>query len=471
MTRILLLLVLLAPPVAAQQAMTFNGTLVMPSFGPQGQDHATIAVNAFGDVFVAWHAELPNGSHLVEGMLVPYNGAGTWLIDPAQNHFLLGDATLGLLGQDTCIKPDVVALEDGSFVVAWTRGEETFNQTARLEAARIHPRDTIGRLASPPSIDTAAPGEGVVLDPVVTPGQSRLMVDLVALGDERCAAVYAHEASYVLGANGDQFREYDLRAVAMDWNLFGQPTGFVDGPYDLMVAQPMDSPFFRPFIGGLVLPDVVTDDLGNLVVAWETYWVSGHGGVTGPTLGSIKVARFAPFTSATPLALIDTVDLPTPTADPYRRPNLSTSRTDAYDNVSLAFAQDFLPSSAVDLTHFMDVDYSHGFPVVTPRYWNPPANSGGDYHPVPLHAKGKHFCLASRVVPNGQRRLIASFAEGQSMILLPTPISHPWRPALVSHPGGPGNPGYNGEVVFITYEGANNLNPANYQIRLTIRAI
>lgn len=470
-TRILLLTALLAPSLDAQQSVTFNETVVFPTFGVDGQDHATIAVNAYGDVFVAWHSGLANGTHMVEGMLVPYVGGGNWDFDVNSMHYLLGDPGLNLLGTDSCVKPDVVALEDGSFVIAWSRVEDTLSLVAQLEATRVEPRDANGALQTTPILNRAAPGEGVLLDDTLTPGQARMMVDLVTVQDSICVAIYAHESSYVLGSQNNEYREYDLRALQMDWSQLGSGSSFLTGPQDLITASPMDNPWFRPFVGGLVLPDVVVDDSGNLVVAWESFWVNGHGGVVGPDAGAIHVERFEPFASSTPLASIDQVDFATSSADPFRRPNLSSSRLDTEDNVSISFMED-RDTLAIDQVLFYDIDYSHGAaPIVTPRYWLPKTAGVGDYHPVPVHGKNKHFCLASRTAASGSRRLIAGYDEGQTMLNVPTTVNFPWRPAVGYHQGGNGNPGSNVEVVFITYEGGASLNTSLYRVRMMIKML
>ena len=469
--RALFVLCLAVAPATAQQYATYGDHVVLPTFGPDGQDHATLAVNQYGDVYVAWHSGLLNGTHNVEGMALPWTGGSQWLYDPLNYHMLLGDPALALIGLDTCTKPDVAALEDGSFVVAWARTDEVLRTTAYLEAARIEVRDAAGQLLASPIVTLAQPGQGVVVDNTANAGQAVLMVDLVALGDREVAAIYGHEAVYGVGTSGSEYREYDLRAMRMDWALPTTAAGFLDGPHTLRQGIAMDNRASRPYQGGVLLPDAVRDDSGNLVVAWESYWVDGHGGVSGNDGGKIEVARFAPFTAVNPTQELDAVLFPNTTADAYRRPNLSTSREDTVDTVTLTWMEDRDSQLSADRSLFHEIDYGAGFPADSARYWLPPTNLSEDQHPVPLLAPGKSLCVATRTTPGLQRRMLASWDQGHMMLLVPTPISFPWRPAVARHPGGPGSPGTTDQVVFLTYEGANNLNPSDFRVRLMLRKL
>ena len=125
----------------------------------------------------------------------------------------------------------------------------------------------------------------------------------------------------------------------------------------------------------------------------------------------------------------------------------------------------------MDGVEFHDIDFTHGSPIDTPRYWQAGSGGKGDYHPVPVHTQGKHYCLAARSLSNGQRRLIASYDEGQTMVNVPSQVNFPWRPAVGYHQGGNGNPGSNVEVVFLVYEGDDTLNTSLFRVRMFIKML
>ena len=156
--------------------------------------------------------------------------------------------------------------------------------------------------------------------------------------------------------------------------------------------------------------------------------------------------------------------------EPYRRPNLATSREDNRDAVTLTWMETPF-GAAPDSTFYHGIDYSTGVPLDAPRYWEQPINASEDQHPVPLYAPGRNICLATRTTPTYQRRMVASWDQGQRMIIVPVPIAFPWRPAVARHAGGPGSPGPTDEVVFVTYEGANTLNPSDFRVRLMLRRL
>ncbi|MHC4838908.1 MAG: hypothetical protein ACYTF3_12080, partial [Planctomycetota bacterium] len=194
MTRFLVstcaILALAAAPIAAQQTVGFGQTAELPTVATSGADHATIAANSYGDSFVAWHGKFASGFHVVEGALITYE-AGTFTSGQGTK-WVLGDATLGIMGAngDTCTKPDVIAMPDDTFIVAWHRSERGGNTIARIEACRVTVRDGNGDLLPTPIVDEAQPGEGYVIDANIEKGDAGVMVDLVALDQDTVAAVY-----------------------------------------------------------------------------------------------------------------------------------------------------------------------------------------------------------------------------------------------------------------------------------------
>ena len=474
-TFFVLVFLALAGPLSAQQTFTTGETVELPSMAVGAADHATLAINSFGDAFVANHADTASGGKLVEGTAIANISNHTYRTSAT---ILLGDPALNLLGADTCRKPDVEALEDGSFVVVWPRSDRNQVAPARLEAARIVMRDSNGVLLSTPEVHRAAPGKGYLLDANVTAGDAGLMPDLVWLGGQdplASAVVYVHERNTTLYP-GKQFREYELRCTRIDWSRHPHSPRFLDGPNVLVPRIPMDNPLTDPYHGGLILPDVVLDDSGNLVVAFEDAIVAPHFGYTGPYASHIQVLRFKPFTASNPLRPIDAFALSTSSPEHRtRRPNLSSSREDGSDSISVSYGLQGM-QGALSKIEYKSIDYlaggigGHRDPQNA--YWIPEPQKP-DSLPSVANLGNLRTCFAVRQ-SQGERKLLSSIthSSGLSGILeVNTPVLYPWRPAVkLANFTMPGS-GQDLSFAAICYEGDDTLTPSTYRIYFTYRQL
>lgn len=459
---------LLICPVAAQQTFNYGQDITLPSVGPLGADHATIAVNSFGDSFVAYHSLFGTDRHMVEGMGIFALGNGQFQTGSTA-HFALGNQSLNVLGDDSCIKPDVVALPDDSFIVCWPRLDKSGVNPARIEMCRVVMRDGAGARLAAPLVIAPQAGVGFVIDADFEANDSGGMVDLVNLEDGTVAAVYAHQTSRVVDPlNSDTWREYDLRITRVDWNLDPSDPSFITPPTAMVSDIAFDNPGGHPPRGGQVLPDVVLDDSANIVLAYEEFWLNGHDGVSGTNLGHIVVKRFAGYQAATPMVEMNSNNF---TRDPLRaqrRPNLSTSRFDNQNSVSLTWGQDevwFLTDKIVS----RQIQYQPSGVAVQNLYWqnNP---SYEDALPTIVHgANISRFTLATREYPNKNVLLVARSLE-VDMLEIPTPVDYPLRPSATLREKDDGAGGID-QFLYVTYEGADTENPIDFRVHVKIHRV
>lgn len=462
------LLLLLATPVAAQQTFSYGQDVTLPSYAPLGADHATVAVNSFGDSFIAYHTLFGTGRHMVEGMAISSLG-GNQFQASSTGHFALGNQSLNVLGEDSCIKPDVVALPDDSFIVSWTRLDHSGSFPARVEMCRIVMRDSLGALLPMTQVIAPQPGVGYVIDADFNAADSGGMIDLMDLEDGTVAGVYAHQTSRVIDPlSGDTWREYDLRLVRVDWNLDPSDPNFAALPVALMSGIPFDNPGNRVPLGGQVLPDVVLDDHFHMVLAYEEFWLNGHGGVTGANLGRIVVKRFSGFQSAAPMTEINTNFFTRDPARGQRRPNLSTSRFDTRNAITLAWGHDDL-WYRTDKILTREITYQGSAASVRNLYW---ANSVLFEDTLPTTVCGANatrFTLATREYAS-QNALIVARSAQQDMLEIPTAVAYPLRPsvALLEMPTSGGGID---QCLYTTYEGADTRNAADFLIHLVVHQV
>lgn len=457
--------VMLCPVVSGQQLISYGDDVALPSFTPQGSDHATLAVNHYGDVYVAWQGTWSGNVHMVEGMSVPYLGNDTWQ-GSALGHQIHGDMSLQLLSTDeTCSKPDVVALPDGSFCLAWHRIDRSGVVPARLEVARVHVRDSAGVLHASPVIEQSSLGEGYVADGLVTSGFAGMMVDLVNLEDGSVGAVYAHELSSVVDpVTGDTYREYELRFTRIDWNVGPGAPGFASTPVVLVPNLPIDNDVRYPLNGGQVLPDVVLDDYGNLIVAYEEFWHDGHGGVQGTDNGRIVVNRYSGYLTSNPL-IVNSHTFTNNFRRHQRRPMLATSRLDTKNSVSLTWIDDEFVPWKNNTIHSREITYPlSGQPSVQPLHWD---NSvfHEDTHATVAHGPNQQrYTFGVRFFFSSVKILVGRSLQAD-MREYPTTINTAKRPAveLVEFPAGSGQ-----FKLFSTYEGSDSGNPQDFEIRFQI---
>ena len=451
--------------LSAQQVFTYGEDNTLPTFTPQGADHAALAVNHFGDTYVAWQGTWSGNNHMVEGMLMRYTGNDQWETS-ANDHHLLGDQSLHLISPDeSCSKPDVVAMPDGSFCVTWHRIDRSGMFPSHLEVSRVQVRDAQGVLLATSILDRQAVGHGFTADLAVWSGFARIMVDLVDLGDGSVAAVYAHETYNLSAPNGDTHREYDLRITRIDWNIAPGAPGFISAPVTLVSNLPIDNTLRYPLNGGQVLPDVVVDDNLDLIVAYEEFWLDGHAGVSGQTRGQIVVKRFTGFGAATPFQCLDTDTFTNNFRRHQRRPNLATSKLDARNNVSLTWVDDEVVLWKSNSIHSRQITYSTpGASTIDNLYWD---NSVvlEDTHAAIVHGpQQQRYTLGARSFINTQIILIGRTAQAD-MNKIPTAVTHSKRPAaqLVEFPAGSG-----AFKLFMCYEGSDSGNPRDYLVHLVV---
>ncbi len=455
----------LCPLAFGQRTLSYGDDQTLPTFTPKGADHATLAVNSYGDVFVAWQGTFGGNRHVIEGMVIKYVGNDQWE-SGAANHLLLGDMSLHLLGPDeTCPKPDVVEMPDGSFCIAWQRIDRTGIVPARLEVARVQVRDAQGQLLPNLIIDQQAAGTGYVVDPSITSGFAGIMVDLVNLEDGSVAAVYAHETMSTVNAQGDEYREYDLRCTRIDWNQLPTSQGFASTPVVLTSGIAIDTVLAHPLNGGQVLPDVVLDDNSNLVVAYEQFWLDGHGGVNGTSRGEIFVRRYAGFNAANPLIELDAVSLTNNPRRHQRRPNVATSRADHRNSVSVTWVDDEVSPLKTNTIHSREVVFDNpGGPTVETLFWGNNILREDTHAAIAHGPQRQRYTFGVRFFPSAAQILVGRTTQ-TDMTTFPVAVRYAKRPAvsLVEFPAASGR-----YKLFASYEGDNLNNPEAYQVHFVV---
>jgi len=424
----------IASALWGQQTFDESTPITLQSLTVAGAaDHATVAANRLGDLIVANHADHPQGGKLVEITIITARPNGRF---QANAPIMVGDPTLGILGDDSCRKPDVVALDDASFAVCFPRGSSQNSQIGRLEIVLVKTRDQQDRLLAIPEILSPAPGRGFVIDTAVVPGDAGVMPDLVSLGSSHpraCAVVYASEIDRRV-VNDDSFREYELKVAKIDFSYpLGTP-GFLAGPSSVVHGIPMDNQDGNAYSGGLVLPDVVLDDSGNLAIAWEQYLLAPHQGLGAGAKGRVVLERRAGFDSATPLALLDRLEFAGKTdVHQQRRPNLAESDDSPFDGVALTWT-DREPLGIRNRVEYQVIEFPNGgAPGVSPPmegYWVDSPNLG-DAHPIAL--LGADYGIAWAVRDYGfQREVLSSYSSldgHRCMVPIDMGVAFPWRVA------------------------------------------
>lgn len=437
---------------------TLAETVMLPSTGEGDADHATVAMNDAGDVFVTWSAARPDlsaNASQVEGVYLRYLGGSRW--EQAQvgyNHWVLGAADAAVYGgsYESCRKPDVVAVGT-EFVITWPRSnfERT---TSRLEVVRV-----LTSPSAPPVLDAPAFGVGYVADPDVKSEDAGGMPDLVKLASNptKVSVVYVHDAKIT-----PPYREYDLRYVRVTFPALGSVT--VDGPGVIVDNLPFDdAPNTGEPAGGKVLPDVELDDWDNMVVAFETYARQGHQGA-GVNEGRIYVQWYRNGVTGQPSLISDNeVDYGDNlhqhfyisgrrASDRTRRPNLATSRLDTGNTVSLAFLD------APDSTGDVDVEHRlltwNGAAITMTDFVYPNLGNVNDNVPVPVHGSTLRGVLSVRedTVDEDLKAFVPSLPN-TPFPTLNVPIAHPWRPAVDLLEPAPADVPNATLLVPVTYEG------------------
>ncbi len=430
----------LAPPIAAQGTALLQDVIELPRLGAGEADHATVALNANGDAFVTWHARSSfGGPHQVEGVLVRRGTGMSWEIPAPTDTILLGDPSLALLSPfEECTKPDVIALGD-DFLVVWPRNAP-FSGYSQLEAALV-----VVPPAGPPVVDQPLPGQGWTVDANLVGGDAGVMPNLSAREafPGTAAVVYAHE-TFAQAA----LREYEVRATTLDFSVsppvIGAPAAVANG-------VPVDNTTWGP-AGGRVLPDLVEDDHGYFVLAYESFELAVHHGL--PTdEGHIVIQRLQESGGAWSVLethLMSGLSL----QDRQRRPSLATSRADNENTVSISWFEQgngFLDD--ID-TRYGEIEFLGGSQVGTVAQFNyvfPNLPKRDHSLSVPLHSPGFRTVLCSRWYSFMTGVVAFSAQPSLPERPLPNQPSWSWRPAAdLLEIGAPGT--RDSRLIAVSYE-------------------
>ncbi len=444
---ILLATASLAPPITAQGTALLQDVIELPRLGGGEADHATVALNANGDAFVTWHARTAfGGPHQVEGVLVRRGSGMSWQIPAPADTILLGDPSLALLSPfEECTKPDVVALGN-DFLVVWPRNAP-FSGFSQLEAALV-----VVPPAGPPVVDQALPGQGWVVDANVVGGDAGVMPDLSAREafPGTAAVVYASE-TFAQAA----LREYEVRATTLDFSV-SPPV--VAAPTVVASGVPVDNTTWGP-AGGRVLPDLVEDDFGHFVLAYESFELSVHHGL--PTdEGHIVVHRLQENAGA--WSVLETHVMNGLVLEyRQRRPNLATSRADGSNTVSISwFEQGNGLLDDID-TRYGELDFLGGNQVGTVSQFNyvfPNLPKRDHSLSVPLHSPGFRTLICSRWFSFMTGVVAFSALPAIPERPLPNQPDWSWRPAAdLLEIGAPG--ARNSRLIAVSYEGNSPVTP------------
>ncbi|MBC8405542.1 MAG: hypothetical protein H8E15_09970 [Planctomycetes bacterium] len=337
----------LTDPALSQVSASANEVVELATVAPiDGQaDHATIAVNDAGDVMIVWSSSVyPRGHALskkrrVEAAFFRRTSLTTWDLYPTHT---LGEAETSLMPGgvpiyptgDRCRKPDVVAIGT-DFVASWQRFEESFTANGRIEGVYLEipiaGGDMMPHLADPAGI-------GHVLDPNVDCRTAGAMVDLghnPGAGPTVIATYCSRTAAYPLGMS-NAF-DFDLRAVMFEFaSAAAAPTVH---PVQTVRADVHFDDFSdtSTFDGGRVLPDVVFDQFGNVVIAHEDFTRGDRVGTGTPDEGLIYVQRLSVDSAGVMTPLNSQTIFGTSTEHGQRRPNLF--RAAANSDICMAFGE------------------------------------------------------------------------------------------------------------------------------------
>lgn len=441
-----------AAPISGQHVIGPRKTIKLPDLLPSADnDHATVAINDRGDVFVAWQIDRPDlGSSYpiqqVVGVMLERRGAAGWVKPTAAEVMLLGNPENQLLGpEETCRKPDVVGTEDG-FIVTWPRNIPAGAPNAglaQLEAVMVRRVAGVGAV-----LDAPAPGQGYVVDASILSGDAGIMPDLVRLSrdSQLGGVVYAHETF-----NSGSRREYDLRFSLID---FGVSPPVITGPTVMVADVPMDdSPVSGAPTGGLVLPDVVQDDFGNLILAYEEYVQAGHLGSPNDR-GSVIVRRFLELNGATAM-LDEWLYTGANPSNRMRRPNLMSSRRDTANTSSVTWMEaPDLFGPDIESRHFeLNFTGGVGAGLVLSQDHVFPNVPAWDSLPVPIHARGFRASISVREYPTKDVMAVWAPTSSSQIIQLPSPrTGFPNRPSVDVWEIAPYG-SQDSRILPITYEG------------------
>jgi hypothetical protein len=460
---------LLSLNASAQADYYLGDTIELNTIGNQSADHAAIAVNHFGDVIIVNHTSVNSMQKAVElNALAPLGedrSSGFKLF----NTRLLGDPTLNIfgVGNDSCSKPDVESMGDGSFLVVWSRHDLSGNQPSRVEACKIITRHIYGSLMTQVQILTTRTGEGILLDDTSNSGDAGFMPDIASYkgaGVSKAIVVFAHEQSKAT-SNANTFRDYDLMGKKIHW-----PRGISSPTLGQLVTLetniPIDNANTAPYSGGLVLPDAVIDDVGALTIAYESYLISPHQWYFGPPRGSIQLRRYS-----MELSLLDEIEFTGHGLERHqRRPMIATSDKDATNVLALGWNDIDDNSNGVHRAHFRTVTFNENTSgYTTPKVipWDESFGNKDDMANVAMSGQSR-LIMTTRTLPN-RKSLNGAFKSGYLPTItkdLAPNSDHPWRPAMSIHDLPDSR-----SISYLSFEGPATSDPSLYRIHLTIQGL
>ena len=461
---------LLSLNASAQADYYVGETIELNTIGNQSADHAAIAVNRFGDVIVVNHTGVHATAKAVElNALAPlgdFKSSGFKLFNTRR----LADPTLNIfgVGNDSCSKPDVESLGDGSFLVVWARHDLSGDQLSRIEVCKIITRNIYGSLLPQVQIITPRTGEGFVLDDTSKSGDAGFMPDIASYKGNsatKAIVVFAHEKS-TFSSLTNTFRDYDLLGKKIQWPR-GSSSPNLGPLVTLETNITFDNVNTSPYAGGLVLPDAVIDDAGALTIAYESYLISPHWLHFGPPKGSIQLRRY----SQADLSLLDEVEFTGHGVERHqRRPMVATSNKDADNMLILGWNEVDASNSVVPRSHFRAITFNeitsgYSAPQVIP--WDESFGNRDDLATVAMSAQAS-LIMTSRTLPN-RKSLNGAFKSNQQPATtrdFAPQSDHPWRPAMAIHDLPDSR-----SICYISFEGPSNNNPSLDKIHLTIQRL
>ena len=419
-------------------------------------DHNTIAVNDRGDAFITWSSSVYPQGHpdsvvrRVEGAYLRRVNPHHWMLYPTVT---LGEADPTLLpggvglfaNGDNCRKPDVLAV-GRNFVVAWQRLENGNSPNGRLECAQILVADD-GKAELGLAHQA---GIGHLLDATIDPRTAGTMVDLAyqaGSNNDTIIAAYCSRTDSQATHSGTAY-DFEIRGIAFKFNSLDQKPN-VKHVQVLAHDVAMDDYIPGDPAGGRVLQDIVFDNFGNLVLAYEDYRLAVRtGGTDGE--GKICIKRFEVHPNGT-FPVINEQEVYSTTPNwALRRPNLI--RTGDNTAISMTFGERFVPSEETDVYHYLvDFQDSNSDAILTDLGAVMTVGIDEDL-PVPLQIHDYTSMIICADPSNGSRRLSMQ-ARGESdwVELSEFRPYSPWRPALDVLIDDPWRPGR--AIIGLTCEG------------------
>lgn len=465
-----LVALLLSLNASAQADYHVGDTIELNTTGLHDADHATIAVNSFGDVIIVNHTQVGQDAKAIELNTLVTLGNTVASGYKQFNTRRVGDPTLNIfgVGNDSCSKPDIEALGDDSFLIVWTRHDLSDTQPSRIEACKIITRDSNGTVR--PQIHIVSPrgGEGIILDSTSNAGDSGFMPDIASfkeLGSTKAIIVFAHEQSKS-STSTKTYRDYSLIARKIDWPR-GSSSPSIHSATTIETDIPFDNKNSTPYSGGIILPDAVLDDGGNLTVVYESYLIAPHNWHFGTAIGSIQLRRYSPQS----LALLDEIEFRGHHQNSHqRRPMIATSNDDAMNMVTIGWNDSSISTTSAHRVHFRRVDFNtstagHNPPRVVP--WDDTVSSADDLANVAMSGQAK-LMMVSRRLPN-RNLLMGVFKLPQQSVSykdFAPANNHPWRPAMAIYDLSSSR-----SLSYLSYEGPSSSNPLLYSIYFTIQEL